>query len=131
MTFFSSRSIAILSATPPAASGVAAAVYNCALQTGSATGVAIVTSIQTSVQISHGGPLGFQGRAAGLWFIVAFVGVMGLAFLCAYKDVEVNAEAGTSASVVDGRKEKVGGHVTGEVNVQVEALPEVGRENWT
>ena len=46
------------------------------LQTGGATGLAIVTSIQTSVEVKHGGPRGFEGRAAGLWFLVAFIGLM-------------------------------------------------------
>ncbi|KAJ7839263.1 major facilitator superfamily domain-containing protein [Mycena olivaceomarginata] len=37
---------------------------------------AILTSIQTSVQISRGGPTSFSGRAAGLWFLFAFLCAM-------------------------------------------------------
>lgn len=45
-----------------------------------------MTSIQTSVQISHGGPNGYEGRAAGLWFLVAFLAVMMVLFLVLMKD---------------------------------------------
>lgn len=58
------------------------ALFVSVLQTGAAAGIAIVTSIQTSVE-KHtvAGPMGFEGRAAGLWFLVAFDGVMGLLLL--------------------------------------------------
>lgn len=57
------------------------AIFTCALQLGSAAGSAIVTSIQTSVQKTHGGPNGFQGRAAGLWFLFAFTAIETLGVL--------------------------------------------------
>ena len=65
-------SIALFSITPPEVAGVVGAIFTCALQLGSAAGTAIITSIQTSVEVRHGGPSGFDGRAAGLWFLFAF-----------------------------------------------------------
>ncbi|KAF8583733.1 MFS general substrate transporter [Ramaria rubella] len=64
-------SIAVFAVTPPEVAGVVGAILQCALQLGSSAGAAIVTSIQTSVQVNHGGPNGFQGRTAGLWFLLA------------------------------------------------------------
>ncbi|KAF9045143.1 major facilitator superfamily domain-containing protein [Panaeolus papilionaceus] len=62
-------------------SGIISGLFVSVLQTGAAAGIAITTSIQTSVEKSHGGPTGFQGRAAGLWFIVAFDAVLGIMLL--------------------------------------------------
>jgi len=73
---YATTNIALLANTPPEVSGVISAFFVSVLQTGGAAGLAIVTSIQTSVQINHGGPNGFQGRAAGLWFLTAFIGSM-------------------------------------------------------
>ncbi|OBZ74339.1 hypothetical protein A0H81_05766 [Grifola frondosa] len=69
---FTTTNIALFTITPPEVAGVVGAIYTCALQIGSTAGPAIVTSIQTSVQITHGGPGGFAGRAAGFWFLFAF-----------------------------------------------------------
>jgi len=85
---FATTNVALFAWTPPEVSGIVAALFNCVLQTGSAAGVAIVTSIQTSVQSSHGGPNGFAGRAAGFWFIVAATGTMALLFLVFMKDID-------------------------------------------
>lgn len=51
------------------------AIYNSALQVGSALGNAIITSIETNVeaQPSSGGLSGYKGRAAAFWFIFAVV----------------------------------------------------------
>jgi hypothetical protein len=42
---------------------------------GSAAGAAIVTSIQTSVEVTHGGPTSFYGRKVGLWFQFALLAI--------------------------------------------------------
>ncbi|KAG6871572.1 hypothetical protein C0995_002972, partial [Termitomyces sp. Mi166 len=42
---------------------------------GCAAGSAIITSIQTSVDETHGGPTVWAGRAAGLWFLFALLAV--------------------------------------------------------
>ncbi|KIJ41092.1 hypothetical protein M422DRAFT_255938 [Sphaerobolus stellatus SS14] len=69
---FATTNIALFSITPPEMSGIVGAIFTCALQLGSATGTAIITSIQTSVEASHGGPTTYRGRAAGFWFLFAF-----------------------------------------------------------
>jgi len=83
---YTTSNIALLRATPSTVSGIVSAVFMVSLQTGAATGVALVTSIQTSVQIEHGGPNGFQGRAAGIWFLVAVIGTIALCAMVFIKD---------------------------------------------
>ncbi|KAJ3515160.1 hypothetical protein NLJ89_g1938 [Agrocybe chaxingu] len=78
--------IALLANTPPEVSGIISAVFVSVLQTGGATGLAIVTSIQTSVEQRNGDPTGFEGRAAGLWFLVAFIGTVMLLFVVFMKN---------------------------------------------
>ncbi|KDR73160.1 hypothetical protein GALMADRAFT_72489 [Galerina marginata CBS 339.88] len=90
---YATTNIALLANTPPEVSGIVSAVFVSVLQTGGATGLAIVTSIQTSVQIKHGGPTGFEGRAAGLWFLVAFIGLMMLLFIAFMKQTLTSASA--------------------------------------
>ncbi|KAH9475978.1 Major facilitator superfamily multidrug transporter mfsC [Psilocybe cubensis] len=80
------KSVAIFATTPPEAAGVVAAIFNSSLQVGCAAGIAIVTSIQTSIQITHGGPLSFVGRADGFWFLFAAVCVLTVALLLFMKD---------------------------------------------
>lgn len=74
-------SIAVFKVTPPQIAGTVGAVYNCFLELSCAAGVAIITSIQTSVEVHHGGPTGYSGRAAGFWFLFAFVCVLALCTL--------------------------------------------------
>lgn len=78
---FATTNIALFAITPPEVAGIVGAIFTCALQLGSAAGAAIVTSIQTSVQESHGGSNGFQGRSAGFWFLFAFTAVETLGVL--------------------------------------------------
>ncbi|KAH9947514.1 major facilitator superfamily domain-containing protein [Amylocystis lapponica] len=83
---YATTNVALLAITPPEVSGIVSAVFNCFLQTGAAAGNAIITSIETSVQQQRGGPSGFAGRAAGLWFLVAVLGLVMLLFLVFMKD---------------------------------------------
>lgn len=53
---------------------------------GCAAGIAIVTSIQTSIQATHGGPNSFVGRADGFWFLFAAVCALTLALFVFMKD---------------------------------------------
>ncbi len=63
------------------------AIYNSALQVGSALGLSIVASIQTSgaAQPSGGGPNGYKGRAAAFWFLFAVVVVETISVAVFYK----------------------------------------------
>jgi hypothetical protein len=70
-----SFSIAVFRATPPEKAGVVGSIFNCFEQVGSAAGSAIVTSIQTSVEVTHGGGTSFFGRRVGLWFQFALFAI--------------------------------------------------------
>ncbi|KIM21443.1 hypothetical protein M408DRAFT_333459 [Serendipita vermifera MAFF 305830] len=96
MIVYANSSIAIFSYTPPSVAGTVGAVFNCALQLGSAVGLAAVSSITTSVD-SKTPPLNppltefphrldeitkdtwkaaFQGRAASFWFLLGVLSVL-------------------------------------------------------
>jgi len=66
-------SIAIFQAAPASMAGTVGAIYNGALQCGSAVGLAAITSIETSVEATHGGSQEYAGRAAAFWFLSGLV----------------------------------------------------------
>lgn len=53
--------------------GTVGAIFNGALQFGSAIGLAGVSSIETSVEATHGGSHEYRGRAAAFWFLFTLV----------------------------------------------------------
>ena len=67
--------------------GTVGAIFNSALQLGSAVGSAAVTSIMTSVENKRGkaGYYLFNGRAAAFWFMLAVVVVEAISVLTFYK----------------------------------------------
>ena len=68
--------INIFRTTPSRYAGTVGAVFNAALQLGSAIGSSATTSIQASVDVQHSGEeSAFKGRSAALWFLVAWVGL--------------------------------------------------------
>jgi len=83
---YTTTNVALLGNTPSEVSGIVSAMFTCVLQMGGAIGSAVLTSIQTSVQISHGGPNSFSGRAAGLWFLFAFLSTMTVLLLVFMKN---------------------------------------------
>ncbi|EPQ56836.1 MFS general substrate transporter [Gloeophyllum trabeum ATCC 11539] len=83
-----SYSIAILRCTPPAVSGTVGAIWNTALQLGSAVGISAVTALQSNIDEAHQGPLGFRGRADGFWLLFALAGVATLVLLLFYRTDE-------------------------------------------
>ncbi|KZT67238.1 MFS general substrate transporter [Daedalea quercina L-15889] len=84
---FGTTNIALFAVTPPHIAATVGSILTASSQFGSAAGTAIITSIQTSIQQTHGGPNSFSGRAAGLWFIVAMTGAETLALLFFMKNV--------------------------------------------
>ncbi|KAJ7499582.1 MFS general substrate transporter [Mycena latifolia] len=93
---FTTINIAIFVATPPRFAGVIGALFNCSLQLGCAAGTAIITSIQTSVQKTHGGPTSYSGRKAGFWFLF---GVLGLLTAAQWSLMKSNVPAQKSKAV--------------------------------
>ena len=94
-----SASVALFHDFPASKAGTAAAVFACANQLGSATGSAIVATIQASVGSSA---TDFSGTAASLWFLLAInvVAAIAIALFMKYvpaTEAEKRAEAGQSA----------------------------------
>ena len=82
---YTSTNIAIFRGVTPEIAGTVGAVFNAALQLGGAIGVAIFTSIQTSVDAKTRTRLGeaagdmiyvgYNGRAAAWWFVLGAIGL--------------------------------------------------------
>ncbi|KAG6372544.1 major facilitator superfamily domain-containing protein [Boletus reticuloceps] len=74
--------IAIFQATPASMAGTVGAIISGALEFGSAVGLAAFTSIQTSVEATHGGPQEYYGRAAAFWFFlgIALIEILSLSY---------------------------------------------------
>lgn len=67
-------------------SGTVGALFNGALQLGSAVGIAAVTSIESSIEArSPQGAAGFEGRRAAWLFLVAVVAVAALSVAVFYR----------------------------------------------
>lgn len=94
MVVYANSSIAIFSYTPPSVAGTVGAVFNCALQLGSAVGIAAVSSISTSIDTKNASQLtlpisefsqhlgeitkstwktAYEGRAASFWFLLGIL----------------------------------------------------------
>ncbi|EIN04578.1 MFS general substrate transporter [Punctularia strigosozonata HHB-11173 SS5] len=75
--------------------GTVGAIFNGALQLGSAVGIAAVTSVESSVEKrSSRGIEGYQGRAAAFWFLLGVVIVETAAVLIFYRrDIAVVEDA--------------------------------------
>ncbi|KAF9043112.1 major facilitator superfamily domain-containing protein [Panaeolus papilionaceus] len=94
---YATANIGLLASTPPEVSGIVSAMFMAMLQTGGAAGIAIISSIQTGVEANRGGPTVFDGRAAGLWFLVCFSGLMmilSVIFMTGSKSTAASSEAG-------------------------------------
>lgn len=82
-------------------------MFNGALQLGSAIGLAVCSSIETSVEATHGGFDQYFGRAAVLYFFMGLVGVQALGVLIFYRvqpsssALEGQSLAGSTESVVE------------------------------
>lgn len=112
MIVYANSSIAIFSYTPSSVAGTVGAVFNCALQLGSAVGLAAVSSITNSVDEKTSFDLpttkwsqhvdeitksmwkqAYKGRAASYWFLLGILGVITLAVVIFFKlDVPVHDE---------------------------------------
>jgi hypothetical protein len=93
------NSIAIFKTTPPSMKGTVGAIFNGALQLGSAIGISAVTAIQVSVDAKSGRVGGYDGRAAGFWFIVGIICVEAIAVFLFYRD-EVPDDCMSHATVI-------------------------------
>ncbi|KAI0073356.1 MFS general substrate transporter [Panus rudis PR-1116 ss-1] len=74
MLTFTHTNIAIFQTAPAAMAGTIGAIFNAALQLGSAVGISAVTSIQSTIESKRGGSTSYSGRGAAFWFVVGIAG---------------------------------------------------------
>ena len=82
--------------------GTVGAIFNGALQLGSAIGISAVGSIEASVNRTHG-RASYAGRAAAFWFLLGIVGVEFVAMLVFYR---ISKEGTAEDVVVEQEKAK-------------------------
>lgn len=58
--------------TPQDLAGTVGAIFNTALQIGSAIGVATISSLQSNIDERDPGPFFYNGRAAGFWLLLGY-----------------------------------------------------------
>ncbi|TBU44577.1 MFS general substrate transporter [Dichomitus squalens] len=93
MLAYTHTNIAIFRTSPSSMAGTVGAIFNGALQLGSAVGISAVGSIKSSVEDTHGGPSSYAGCAAAYWFLLGVVGVEFVGLLVFYKpDIEGTTE---------------------------------------
>ena len=132
--------------------GTVGAIFNGALQLGSAIGIAAVSSIETSIEDKDGNPSGYVGRAAAFWFLLGVIGLEIISISVFYKveaehmhhhsarsdETEVDAEKGDHAEIYEERRSSdrdikerevdVRGGVDVEATRSVEKLEDVQEE---
>ncbi|KAG2113483.1 major facilitator superfamily domain-containing protein [Suillus discolor] len=84
MLAFTHANIAIFQTAPSSMAGTVGAIFNGALEFGSAIGLAGVSSIETSVEAIHGGSHEYKGRAAAFWFLFTIVSIQFISLLIFY-----------------------------------------------
>ncbi|KAI0667392.1 MFS general substrate transporter [Trametes maxima] len=85
MLMYTHTNIAIFRTSPSSMAGTVGAIFNGALQLGSAVGISAVGSIESSVEKMRGGVDSYAGRAAAFWFLLAIVGLEFLSMLVFYR----------------------------------------------
>jgi MFS family permease len=86
MLVFVHVNVAIFAAAPPTEAGTVGAMYNGALQLGSAVGIAAATSVESSIEArSAAGFDGYEGRRAVFWFIVGVAALEAAAVAAFYR----------------------------------------------
>ncbi|EKM51218.1 uncharacterized protein PHACADRAFT_263243 [Phanerochaete carnosa HHB-10118-sp] len=85
MLSYTHTNIAIFRTSPASMAGTVGAIFNGALQLGSAVGIAAVSSIEDSVEARTGNPAGYAGRAAAFWFLLALIGLEVVSLLVFYR----------------------------------------------
>ncbi|EIN11256.1 MFS general substrate transporter [Punctularia strigosozonata HHB-11173 SS5] len=105
--------IAIFRVTEPRMAGTIGAIFNGALQLGSAVGIAAATSVEAAVEkrsARNGGPgyQGYEGRAAAYWFLLGVIAVQMIAVLVFYRRLPaVTADTEVATGEKEGPAERV------------------------
>ncbi|KLO18008.1 MFS general substrate transporter [Schizopora paradoxa] len=109
MLVYTHTNIAIFRSTPSRMAGTVGAIFNSALQLGSAIGSAAVTSISTSIDESAVGETAkqqYRGRAAAFWFLLACVVIQALVVLVFYHPKRLELDEDESISSMPTLEEK-------------------------
>ncbi|KAF8833263.1 MFS general substrate transporter [Paxillus ammoniavirescens] len=85
MLTYTHMNIAILQTAPTSMTGMVGAIFNGALEFGSAIGLAAVGSIETSVEATHGGPEEYHGCTATFWFLLGIILLEIISVSCLYQ----------------------------------------------
>ncbi|KAI0044795.1 hypothetical protein FA95DRAFT_1496538 [Auriscalpium vulgare] len=115
---FTHTNVAIFRTTPPSIAGTVGALFNGALQLGSAVGIAAVASIQSSVGAKHP-PDSYAGRRAAYWFVVAAVAIEATAVVVFYRVKAERKEGVEELSAKEGPEELGLGSAKDSVTVSV------------
>ena len=101
------HSIAIFRTSPASMAGTVGAILNGAIQLGSAVGISLVSSIESSIEDKDGGPAQYTGRAASFWFLLGVVVVELIAMLVFYR-ISKEGTAEEHEMVPQGKRADVG-----------------------
>ncbi|KAI0337830.1 MFS general substrate transporter [Trametopsis cervina] len=118
MLSYTHTNIALFRATPSRMAGTTGAIFNGALQLGSAVGIAAVSSIETSVEARLPGRVegaivtSYKGRAAAFWFLLGVVCLEALNLLVFYR---VEAEHRHKGADVEQAQAGEKGDVDGDI----------------
>ncbi|KAG6334818.1 hypothetical protein ID866_4270 [Astraeus odoratus] len=85
MLTYTNTNVLLFRAAPASMAGTVGAIFTGGLQMGSAIGLAAVSSIETSIEATHGGPDEYYGRAAAFWLLLSVIGVEIISFTCLYR----------------------------------------------
>jgi len=90
-----SVSIAFFRYSPPSEAGMIGAIFNSALQLGSAVGTAVTTSIQSGIDSKEPDPAtSYKGRAAGMWFLLGVLVVEMVAVVFFFREEKPQTKDG-------------------------------------
>jgi MFS family permease len=125
MLAYTTNNVAIFRSTPAAEAGTVGALFNGALQLGSAVGIAAVTSIEASVEArTADGFLRFNGRRAVFWFVLAVVVLETIAVAVFYRTDRAvpDADAEEPASSAESTSEKTSGIEEDRLSARAEVV---------
>lgn len=109
--------------------GTIGAIFNGALQLGSAVGIAAVGSITTSVQETHG-TQSYAGEQAAFWFLLGVVGLEWAAMLVFYR-TKKEAVVRDANSVAETKMTAVEEKLSGDEKERADVFVKVDAEQIT
>ncbi|CAL1702783.1 unnamed protein product [Somion occarium] len=119
MLTYTHTNIAIFRTSPSSMAGTVGAIFNGALQLGSAVGISAVSSIETSVEKTSGGPTSYAGRAAAFWFVLGVVCLEAVSLAVFYR---VEAEHKATDNTPESNPEKLDKFATQKTSTEEEPV---------